>query len=321
MLSLWQPSLRELEETDVPSHPRNVLLLMATVLAPAVLASGMNLDDVLFWAGEGSHRAAVVIDWWEAEGEGHSTVWGYRWDGTASGYDMLSAVVAADDRLYGKFGGSVLLLGLGYDQPGLPPFGLSDGTQFDEHGIAQSGFTDGATALDPADRYGEGWEDAYWVYAAADTSPYDGGTWSRSTKGFGTRGLTNGAWDGWTFTTDTEDLGRPIYPDLPTPATVATDAQPGDYNGDGNVNLADYTLYRDTLGSVLDEWGSGADGSGNGVVDAADYDVWRQHFGTAIASPAASHATVPEPGGVALILLLLMGTFRNSFPCLASRRE
>ena len=38
----------------------------------------------------------------------------------------------------------------------------------------------------------------------------------------------------------------------------------GDFNGDGTVDAADYTVWRDGLGTVYTE---------------ADYDVWRQHFG------------------------------------------
>ena len=52
----------------------------------------------------------------------------------------------------------------------------------------------------------------------------------------------------------------------------------GDYNLNGTVDAADYTLWRDTLGAIVTPF-SGADGSGNGVVDQADYDVWKAHFG------------------------------------------
>ncbi len=52
----------------------------------------------------------------------------------------------------------------------------------------------------------------------------------------------------------------------------------GDYNGDGSVGAADYTLYRDTLGATVTP-GSGADGSGNGTIDVADYNLWVANFG------------------------------------------
>ena len=56
----------------------------------------------------------------------------------------------------------------------------------------------------------------------------------------------------------------------------------GDYNSNGIVDAADYTVWRDTLGSTSD---FRADGSGStpgvpdGVVDALDYDFWKANFG------------------------------------------
>ncbi len=50
----------------------------------------------------------------------------------------------------------------------------------------------------------------------------------------------------------------------------------GDYNGDGVVDAADYTVWQDTKGSTTD---LRADGNGDGVVDAADHDLWKAHFG------------------------------------------
>jgi hypothetical protein len=77
----------------------------------------------------------------------------------------------------------------------------------------------------------------------------------------------------------------------------------GDYNGDGVVNAADYTVWRDTLGSTTD---LRADGNGDGVIDAADYGAWATNFGKVYSngSGAASSAAVPEP---ASLMLLAMG--------------
>jgi CSLREA domain-containing protein len=70
---------------------------------------------------------------------------------------------------------------------------------------------------------------------------------------------------------------------------------PSDYNFDGTVNAADYTVWRDTLGSTTD---LRADSSGptvgtpNGIVDQADYDFWKSRYGNMLAgSGAASVAT------------------------------
>lgn len=56
---------------------------------------------------------------------------------------------------------------------------------------------------------------------------------------------------------------------------------PGDYNRDGLVNAADYTVWRDALGQTVTP-GVGADGDGSGTIDAADYSIWRSHFGNGL---------------------------------------
>ncbi|MDA0659083.1 MAG: hypothetical protein O3C60_09570 [Planctomycetota bacterium] len=52
----------------------------------------------------------------------------------------------------------------------------------------------------------------------------------------------------------------------------------GDYNRDGRVDAADFTLWQDQLGTSVSP-GSGSDGNRNGVVDTADYDLWNSAFG------------------------------------------
>ena len=54
---------------------------------------------------------------------------------------------------------------------------------------------------------------------------------------------------------------------------------PGDYNADGYVDRADYTVWRNSLGQTGFAAYSGADGNGNGLIDKADYSVWKAHFG------------------------------------------
>jgi hypothetical protein len=72
----------------------------------------------------------------------------------------------------------------------------------------------------------------------------------------------------------------------------------GDYNRDGVVNAADYTVWRDTLGST----GSlAADGDGDGTIDSGDYAFWKMHFGEHAGSGAA--AATPEPASGVMILI------------------
>ena len=50
----------------------------------------------------------------------------------------------------------------------------------------------------------------------------------------------------------------------------------GDYNSDNMVDAADYSVWRDTLGSTSD---LRADGDGDHVVGPGDFAVWKQNFG------------------------------------------
>jgi hypothetical protein len=81
----------------------------------------------------------------------------------------------------------------------------------------------------------------------------------------------------------------------------------GDYNGDGVVNSADYTVWRDSLGGA--DPLRLADGDSNGVVDAGDYDHWASAYGRVTMNPITTMnpiaAAVPEPCGLALVGLVL----------------
>jgi T5SS/PEP-CTERM-associated repeat protein len=77
----------------------------------------------------------------------------------------------------------------------------------------------------------------------------------------------------------------------------------GDYNDDGTVDAADYTVWRDRLGNTLDP---SADGDTNGVVDLEDYNIWKANFGaTAGAGATIAAAAVPEPANLGLVAALL----------------
>ncbi|MEM8865832.1 MAG: choice-of-anchor Q domain-containing protein [Planctomycetota bacterium] len=52
----------------------------------------------------------------------------------------------------------------------------------------------------------------------------------------------------------------------------------GDFNQDGIANVADYTVWRDTLGQTV-PFATGADADLNGQITTADYLVWKASFG------------------------------------------
>ncbi|TWT78526.1 Glycosyl hydrolase family 85 [Posidoniimonas polymericola] len=85
---------------------------------------------------------------------------------------------------------------------------------------------------------------------------------------------------------------------------VNPDGLPGDFNRDGVVDAADYTVWRDNLGASEDGGVLGGNGAG-GTVGADDYDLWRSNFGAALPTGSES-AQVPEPTGVALSIGLAL---------------
>lgn len=64
----------------------------------------------------------------------------------------------------------------------------------------------------------------------------------------------------------------------------------GDFNSDGRVDAADYTVWRDDQASTF---------------EPADYDLWRNHYGAAAAETAA--ASVPAPAAAKMLALALSG--------------
>jgi hypothetical protein len=81
----------------------------------------------------------------------------------------------------------------------------------------------------------------------------------------------------------------------------------GDYNGDGVVDAADYTVWRDTLGHSVTP-GTGADGDNDGVIGPGDYTVWKNNFGQAVGSGSGSRSgTVPEPSSLVLLIMASIG--------------
>lgn len=118
--------------------------------------------------------------------------------------------------------------------------------------------------------------------------------------------------------------------DLVLEFVIENDSLTGDYNGDGSVNIADYVVWRDNLGSttVL------PNDSTPGTVTTADYNAWKANFGSSgsgneyeilngvvkyesLSPASASVQVVPEPNTawlcVPLVMLCLSRTKRNHF--------
>jgi hypothetical protein len=88
----------------------------------------------------------------------------------------------------------------------------------------------------------------------------------------------------------------------------------GDYNNDGRVDAADYTVWRNSLGSTTQLAANGDDtGTSQGVIDAADYLVWKNHYGEGQTGDITSASSaVPEPTTwVAVVGTLALATYRR----------
>lgn len=116
--------------------------------------------------------------------------------------------------------------------------------------------------------------------------------------------LTSTATAGWTeFFLVTNfgafDWPASIYIDNVRFTTPAIDVPlPGDFNGNDVVDAADYTVWRDHMGSTDD---SVLNGNGDGVagVGPGDFDLWKANFGDVPGGGGGSSlaaSAVPEPG-------------------------
>jgi type 1 glutamine amidotransferase len=93
---------------------------------------------------------------------------------------------------------------------------------------------------------------------------------------------------------------------------AATDV--GDFNHNGVVDAADYTLWRNTLGET--GFGLAADADFDEQIGRSDYELWRNHFGEVVGTAAGAagqlpFASVPEPGPFAMLLLAAIRPLRR----------
>ncbi len=94
----------------------------------------------------------------------------------------------------------------------------------------------------------------------------------------------------------------------------------GDYNNDGVVNLADYTVWRDSVGAAADTLPN--DPLGVAISDA-HYELWTANFGNSSANAQLEQHAVPEPDATAILVMVatLLSWFdrRSANPALTAR--
>jgi hypothetical protein len=86
-------------------------------------------------------------------------------------------------------------------------------------------------------------------------------------------------------------------------ASIAVD---GDYNADGAVNAADYTVWRDALGQAISLPNEGAT---PGTVTQEDFTIWKNNYGRSAGMAIA--VSIPEPSTALLTLMALTACGRR----------
>ncbi|MCA9240052.1 MAG: hypothetical protein KDA37_07630, partial [Planctomycetales bacterium] len=127
----------------------------------------------------------------------------------------------------------------------------------------------------------------------------DGDTLEKSeSRLYFTDRLGSGVWQlPWTMEADlqTSELAY-------TPLLLSAPRTIGDFNEDGVIDAADYTLWRDQQGQIGADLA--ADANGDHVVDSGDYSIWRSYYGHSyqvVGSPQP--VQTPEPAGGMLLTL------------------
>ncbi|HEY1786611.1 MAG TPA: hypothetical protein VGJ73_00580 [Verrucomicrobiae bacterium] len=211
-------------------------------------AHAISLDNIQLWAGSGTNRAALVIEWNSPELINQSTVpapvatktmvWGYRFNGTATGTEMLDAILAADPKLYVMVNETygTFVTGLGYNLNGNGIIGVTDGanTNYFANGLLtnnDTSFADAAYPINGGDLYWGGYDGPNWQSftetndsGGFDDSPNRGssqywdpdtfnqGQWSFAEAGLDDLPLTNGSWIGFSVAAAGFDYNNPSDP-------------------------------------------------------------------------------------------------------------
>ncbi|HEV2318468.1 MAG TPA: hypothetical protein VGV18_01875 [Verrucomicrobiae bacterium] len=223
----------------------------ATILALAGLvteAQAISLNDIQLWAGSGTNRAALVVEWNSPVLLNYSSVpapiasktmaWGYRFNGTATGAQMLEAILAADPKLYVMVNEAygTFVTGIGYNLNDNGVIGLTDGvsTNYFTNGLLtnnDTSFADSAAPINSGDLYWGGYFGPNWqvwteagdnggFYSSPNrgSSPYWNpnamvqGQWSYAEAGLDDLPLTNGSWIGFSVAPAAYDYSDPSDP-------------------------------------------------------------------------------------------------------------
>ncbi|WP_265132372.1 DUF5074 domain-containing protein [Chryseobacterium oranimense] len=193
-------------QVTVQGVPRNDIQGISSNQLNTTVTTNINFSDIQYWVGSGTNEAAFVVQWNDSKNP-DALVWGFRWNGNATGEDMLRAIAQADHRFFTllypgtQFGTAIG--GFGFDLNGqntnaLYKNGNTTYPLYPVSGVLNTSAYDfdDYTAADAGDHWGSGWYNSYWSYWVKDPSDADFGY---SGVGATSRVLQNGSWDVWNF--------------------------------------------------------------------------------------------------------------------------
>ena len=207
------------------------LLTLGLILGhPTPSDASTTFDSIKFWTGTGTNKAAMVIQWNDG-GEPTSMVWGYRWNGKASGFDMFQSI-AGTTSLTDSSSPQNLQTYLGSD-----PRLTTSWTKYGFGNALDSVIFQNDTTL----RTQSDWTNGYWeynvfggefeyplydsagsvaTYSLEGSYSYSAVEWFSSPIGSSDRTLVDGSWDAWSFSENfvPVSITEPT-PSLPPPPT------------------------------------------------------------------------------------------------------
>jgi hypothetical protein len=97
-----------------------------------------------------------------------------------------------------------------------------------------------------------------------------------------------------------------------TTIVLISDGLPGDFNRDGQVDAADYVVWRKQLGQTGN---IAADANEDNVVDIKDYNLWRSNVGRTESAGTGAFVAIPEAATSRLAFLAMFALIlrRRSF--------
>ncbi len=164
---------------------------LASILSLLILTTGLAHAQTLPFqvsqtVGTGSNESFLVVDF-QDNTTNHSSLFGYRYDGTKTGADLLAAVAAQTPLTVGYY----------------PGYGPSDNNAL---GVGPNLFSFNGHTQDA----GPNFTNNYWSY----WNSTDGLNWTPSQNGPSSSPLSNGSYDGWSWA-----FNVPYPQNPPTPVT------------------------------------------------------------------------------------------------------